>query len=814
MMSGKIEIQKENQNLIALAVKCKFITADQEQEVLSYLIENSQQDPGMSVVDIFLEKGILSRGKIQFLFELKSHLKRKMLDKRFGELGVTNRFVSSKHVEDALEIQNTYFKQNKKSKKIGDILIEQNKITPANKTAILLTQNRIQDHLLEQAMQEIATSEIEKMTINMRFGAIAVKKGLISLDQLNQALKFQKKESESGQNKRYLGEILQDFFSLSKEDVLYILKIQKEIEKKRLSLEKALINYNSEIDTNKRLNELFTLSISKDKMEACIHRVKDSFEKIDLNHFYNWLKLNSIKFGLQNKKAIEVFLNDSDVGSSLQIAKGIHPCPGEDEKIEFFFDLDSPPGEELPQELSHPVVKKGDILAAVTPPKPGKTGTNVQGHLIKPADPKIYPLMCGNGVLKKDLVFLADTDGKPVLYKHRSLFVEPVNQNHPCETITGHIQSDLTARYIHTNLKIEGDIAANGVVNCHRLQISGNIYGKVDSVKDIEVTGSVGKNSKEIISEYPTELLCRGNVAVSKNIENAKIAASKKVIAPKSDVFHSEIHAVENITLKNVHSSSEHPSILQIGCIPNIKLNALNRSIDEHTIQLRELLHQDELDELTFKLKHKIKVQNEYLEKQNVLDYLLKLCDNPDLKHLENLENKVQMFEPSPTSESEPENNFTFLRNETSLNYIDEILTCIKGFSNEQEKTYLSKTLAEVCEMYKAAVDETERYTSEHRARSGYLMRKIEKMRPEIDQLKNKIDMLLVEKDFLQLRKKKVSPALDSAIRVKNMVEKNTIIKGRKAMTVLKDSIFGVRLKELKDPKTNEYQIVIDGYYD
>ncbi len=813
-MSGKIEIQKENQNLIALAVKCKFITADQEQEVLSYLIEHSQQDPNISAVKVFLEKGILPKDKIEFLFELRRHLKRKMLDRRFGELGVTNRFVSSQSVEDALELQNTYFKQNKKSKKIGDILIEQKKITQANKTAILLTQNRIQDHLLEQAMQEIATSEIEKMTINMRFGAIAVKKGLITIDQLNQALKFQKKESASGKEKRYLGEILQDFFSLSKEDVLYILKIQKEIEKKRLCLEKALLNYNSEINTNKRLNELFKLSISEDKMKAYVHRVKDSFEQISLNHFHNWLKLNSIKFGLQSEKAIEVFLNDSEAGESLKIAKGVLPSPGEDEKIEFFFDLDSSLDEAPHQDVPHPVVKKGDILAVVTPPKPGKTGMNVQGHPIKPADPKIYPLMCGNGVLKKDLVFFADTDGKPVLYKHRSLFVEPVNQNHPCETITGHIQSDQTDRYIHTNLEIEGDIAANGIVNCHRLQISGNIYGKVDSAKDVEVTGSVGKKSMGINSEYPTELLCRGNVAVSKNIENAKIVASKKVIAPKSDVFYSEIHAVENITLKNVHSSSEHPSILQIGCIPNIKLNALNRSIDERTIQLRELQQQDELDKLTFKLKHKIKVQNEYLEKQKVLEYLLKLCDSPDLKHLGNLEKKVQIFEPSPTSESEPENNFIFLRSEASLSYIDEILTRIKGFSVEQEKTCLGKILVEVCEMYKAAVDETERFSSEHRARSGYLMRKIEKMRPEIDQLKNEIDMLLVEKDFLQLREKKVSPALDPAIRVKNMVEKNTIIKGRKAITVLKDSVFGVRLKELKDPKTNEYQIVIDGYYD
>jgi len=69
-MSSRIEIQKENQNLIALAVKCKFITVDQEQDVLSHLIEHSPLDPSISVVKIFQEKGILSKDKIESLFGL------------------------------------------------------------------------------------------------------------------------------------------------------------------------------------------------------------------------------------------------------------------------------------------------------------------------------------------------------------------------------------------------------------------------------------------------------------------------------------------------------------------------------------------------------------------------------------------------------------------------------------------------------------------------------------------------------------------------------------------------------------------------
>jgi len=131
MFPGK-NIQKENQNLISLAVKCKFISARQEQEILSLLIEIYQRDPDFHVVNIFRERKILTQEKIDFLVSLRSHLKTKMLDKKFGEIGVSNRFVTPKNVEEALFFQDDYFRKNQKSKKIGDILVEKKKMSIAN----------------------------------------------------------------------------------------------------------------------------------------------------------------------------------------------------------------------------------------------------------------------------------------------------------------------------------------------------------------------------------------------------------------------------------------------------------------------------------------------------------------------------------------------------------------------------------------------------------------------------------------------------------------------------------------------------------
>ena len=192
-------------------------------------------------------------------------------------------------------------------------------------------------------MNDIATSEIEKIFLNMRFGAIAVKKKLVSIDQLNQALKVQETETKAGQPRQYLGDIFKQLFNLSGTDLNYILKIQKELEKTRLYLEKALSQYNSETNTNKRLSKLFGYRFSKNKLSAFIQKTKEGFEEIRVQDLMTWLNSVGITSGICPKKTIENFLNQGAIGMEIQIAQGLAP-------------------------------QKGDALARVIPPKEGTPG--------------------------------------------------------------------------------------------------------------------------------------------------------------------------------------------------------------------------------------------------------------------------------------------------------------------------------------------------------------------------------------------------------------------------------------------------------
>lgn len=803
--------------LISLALKCRLISVEQENLLLDTFTQKHRVFPGYTIHDLFRETHILSKEDIAFLFAVRDHLEMKMLDKKFGELGIANQLVDPESVKKALDIQNAIFKETSQSKLIGDILLENKEITKADKAAILLTQDRIKDELLSEAMNDIATSEIEKISLNMRFGAIAVKKEFITIEQLNKALQVQTNEVNAGKPRRYLGNILKELFDLPDTALSRILKIQKQLEKKRLALEQALEKYNSETNINKRLARLFEYRFSKNKLEAFLVRSQQGFEEIRENDLKRWLDSIGITFGICPDKKIKAFLSNNKIGVEIRIARGVPPQKGRDGRLEFYFDTEFNPSGDPTDDQDQdviPLVKKGDALARRIPAEKGSPGKDVSGFTLTPPQTRSAVLNAGEGVVQDKDLYLADNDGVAVLYQERTLFVKPREYTVPTRYHTGSIDADLGEQYKDVHLRIEGSILGNAKIRCQELQVSGDILGQVSAAGDVIVKGNIGPgNSGKNAGLEPAKIKAEGDILAGKSISNAIVMTAKSLKAPNADLDATAVQAYEDITVKNILNTGPRPCVLQTGKAPNLKADSIDDMIRIRKDQLDQLRCTQETRELEDWLKQKLDIKETYLNQQAYLKYVLAVLQCNALSGITPLPDKLLAARENPGNcEDLPEPPVD--TSPAFKEFEQEFLKEIKGMNPEDLEAHTREQENIKYGMYRAAVNATRRYNREYESKKDMIRKKVEKQAPEITRLEKAVKRLSVRKDtFLMSQAYKAQP-VPPAVRVKNRISQGTVIKGRKAMLTVDQDMFGVKFTEQAKTRNDPHEIIIEGFYD
>ncbi len=338
-----LDIFKQNMHIIDLAFDYLSIDPSEKEKVTKLLEEKSQEKSDINVTDIFKQEKLISEEEIDCLFIFDAHLQTLCRDHQFGKLVIANGLATKADLDKALKHQQSYFKKYRINIKIGDVLVENKTMTNADRVSILLTQNRIKDENLLEALNDIGASQIQKEAINKRFGVLAIKKELVSIAQVNAALEVQKEEINARKKPRFIGQILQEIAKLSDGDLLQILLEQKQFEKRTLNLENALYTIKSEIKISKRLNKLFEYNFSKDGVEAYVNKIAETDEAVPIFEFLIWLRKAGIKFGIVKDSVLEEFIQNAKKGSPILVAKGspIKKCI--DESIQFYFKNESIP---------------------------------------------------------------------------------------------------------------------------------------------------------------------------------------------------------------------------------------------------------------------------------------------------------------------------------------------------------------------------------------------------------------------------------------------------------------------------------------
>ena len=126
-----------------LAVKHRFLTEEKLREALVLHQEEKQQGSPSMLGSLLLRRGMITQKQLDFLLSVQAIMEARKLDRQFGEISIRNGFSQKEDVEAALQEQERLFKENRGVRLIGEILVDQGKMDPEHRDAVLKRQQRM-----------------------------------------------------------------------------------------------------------------------------------------------------------------------------------------------------------------------------------------------------------------------------------------------------------------------------------------------------------------------------------------------------------------------------------------------------------------------------------------------------------------------------------------------------------------------------------------------------------------------------------------------------------------------------------------------
>ncbi len=741
---------EQNIRLVNLACDCMFIFASKKEELIKRLEEESKENPNIDVLDIFRQDELVSDERIDYLLDFTAHLETQSQDQQFGKLAVANGMVSEENVTQALKYQKSCFEKNQINMKIGEILVENRLITTTDQLTILLTQNRIKNEQLLDAFNEMGETQPQKDDINKRFAAFAIKNERVTTDQVIEALKLQKDERTEKGSSRFIGEILRETVEMSDNDIQEILVQQKQFEKRRLDLEKALYTAQAELKIYKKLSSHFYYSLSKDGIEGFAKKIKAIDTEIPCYEFLIWLRRVGITFGIVSDDVLEDFIRNAELNVQITVAKGYPPVQCVDESVKFYFGNESEPvieepdntdseeadppepgktepdqdeskqdnppekedtvekgkdadeknqEDEGPEKENEPdipnikgdqaplLIHKGCIVARIIPGREGRPGKTVLGNPIQPAKPSIFTLNAGSGVIRKGPDFFARIDGLPALKNETNLVVEPVVKKTVLKTIRGNISNDTETTYESAAVTLSGTITPEAVLRCDSLDLKGALLGRVICTGDIQINGDIGKSGGN------TEITCHGSIRVSKAVNDSKIQTGGELLAFNSTVTGSEITAYDGMTIKDVVKGEHGPAVLRFGLKPWDNLLTLDHTISQKNDELSVLKKESEILELTETYQKDVNEIETHLCEQLVLNTLACIIEAPELYQYEGLEGKLTYLYNLPDFSSVKTFYLKLPETDIAEDFLKQIITATEKMDIDHVLKHIKKKM-------------------------------------------------------------------------------------------------------------------------
>ncbi len=489
-----------------------------------------------------------------------------------GRLALKYRFVVTEQLKEALAQQRRERSEGKKSL-LGSVLLRRE----------LITQKQL-DFLLSVQMM------MDARKLDVQFGAMAVKNGFVSGEDVEAALQEQERLFKEKRSVRMIGEMLVDRGHLTAEQRDAILERQRRLAPPQEEPHRdgapeiagTTAPASGSFQDAELYADLFEVDVSSDGLSATVTPTRPIPETMTAEGLRAFLKTHEISYGLVTNEEIEAFLHEkARTGEAFTIAEGTPPEPGKDAEIRHHFNTDpmkvgtiNEGGNiDFKDKGEIPQVKSGDLLAERIPPQEGTAGTTVTGRSIPPPKPRNLKLRKGKGTTVSDdgLRLFAEAGGRPEISADGKVFVFSEHK------ITGDV--DLKTGHVD----FEGDIHVNGTVNKGFRVRGGSLTANevvgadLDIRGDVMVTGGVigatiriGGNLRARYL-HKTRVLAFGNVVLDKEVIDSDVETSGAFVVKNGPVLSSRVTAKKGIETLQVGSSTSNPCVLTVGTDDRVK---------------------------------------------------------------------------------------------------------------------------------------------------------------------------------------------------------------------------------------------------
>ncbi|RJP81105.1 MAG: DUF342 domain-containing protein [Desulfobacteraceae bacterium] len=506
------------------------------------------------------------------------------LDKKFGNMVIDDNLATREEVDKALEEQLEKFQSSGMRILIGNILVRENILTPEQRDAVLVKQERL-----------VLAAE--------KFGQIGIKKGFLIQEDVDKALQEQEDQKEQGGSIERIGEILVRMSALTSDQRDEIIKAQTD----------ALIQMEDDDEPDATITEagfrdiVFEIIISRDRLRSYLRRKSEIPESLDVYDLKDFLMDHKIVYGLVDDTMLEGFLRyEGYLDRKFKIAQGKFPKTGRPGKIKYYFDTEhlkvGALGEggqiDYKDRGEIPFVQKGTLLAEKIHMIEGEQGIDVFGHPIHPEEIRDISLKAGPGVelFEDGQKAFAKVDGQPgAEFGGKVSVLSELKIKGDVGYETGHID-------FNGNVNVSGVVQSGFRVKASSLTASEIGEAEIELSGDLKVTGGVNDAKIHIHGNMKAKYLknatisAYGDVDIDKEIIDSKIDTSGMCVVKSGKIISSEIAAKKGILAKQIGTDMSSPCTLWIGVDSHMdkEIEKLHVKISELQQSREELLAQEQ----------------------------------------------------------------------------------------------------------------------------------------------------------------------------------------------------------------------------